>query len=168
MCTTCHPKVCGSLRVSGKLHRCSGLDMKTPMPGRCPRTHRSRWAGGVHGALACDGGLSEPGGLGRPSWRAQHWLCTSMRPRALPRVGLCLGGRRQGRLTPGGLRALAPAGLWALTGWEIFTSITSNQYWGYGFIRSCQKTTIAASKQNLHLDHCSKPFRFPLPRCREI
>lgn len=168
MCTTCHPKVCGSLRVSGKLHRCSGLDMKTPMPGRCPRTHRSRWAGGVHGALACDGGLSEPGGLGRPSWRAQHCLCTSMRPRALPRVGLCLGGRRQGRLTPGGLRALAPAGLWALTGWESFTSITSNQYWGYGFIRSCQKTTIAASKQNLRLDHRSKPFRFPLPCCREI
>lgn len=65
---------------------------------------------------------------------------------ALPQVGLCLGGRRQGRLTPGGLRALAPLGLWALTGWESFTSITSNQYWGCGFIWSCQKTTIVASQ----------------------
>ena len=100
------------------------------------------------------------------AWQAQ--LCMSMRPRALPRVGLCLGGCRQGRLTPGGLRALAPVGLWALTGWESFTSITSNQYWGCGFVWSCQKMTLVASKQNLHLDHLLKPFHFPLPRCREI
>ena len=30
--------MCGSLRVSGKLHRCSDLEAKTPVPGRCPQT----------------------------------------------------------------------------------------------------------------------------------
>lgn len=26
------------MRVSGKLHRCSDLEAKTPVPGRCPQT----------------------------------------------------------------------------------------------------------------------------------
>lgn len=95
-----------SLWEAPLLQRPGGED---PCARQVPPDHRGRWAGGVHGASARGGGLSGPGGRGRPGWRAQHCLCTSLRPRALPPAGLCLWGRRQGRLTPVCLWACAPS-----------------------------------------------------------
>lgn len=119
------PQVCGSLRVSGKLHRCSGLGVKAPVPGRCPQTTE---ADGLEASTE-----PQPAVGGSQSWEG------AAGPAEEPSTGcarLCGSGSALGGALPRGSQTrpahprrplgLGTCGLRALTGWEIFTSITPN------------------------------------------
>lgn len=160
------PQVCGSLRVSGKLHRCSGLGVKplcqagAPRPQRQmgwrrPRSLSPRW-GAPRAGRVRQARLKSPA-------LAVH-VCAAQVP---PWAGLCLGGRRQGRLTPGGLWASAPAACapslagrssrpshLTVLGMQVHLELLGHNH------RGLQTETAPGS--------CLKVFPLPPPRRREI